>query len=175
MIKIYFLKVIFPKKYSELFKLDILSKELGICKDKISITKDRYGRPFLNDFPDFYFSISHSKDAIACGVSDSPIGIDIEKIKPLKTKIIEKFFTPKEEAYIYSNLEKQNERFIEIWTKKEAYVKGFGKGMEIPFNSFDVLDDRRIKTEYVDNQILSVFSESIKNGIDVNIVKLENN
>jgi len=45
----------------------------------------------------------------------------------------------------------------------------------IPFNSFDVLDDRRIKTEYVDNQILSVFSESIKNGIDVNIVKLENN
>lgn len=170
MIRIYFSKAIFPKKYSKLFTLDILSKELGICKDKISISKDKYGKPFLKDFPYLHFNISHSKDAIVCGVSDNPIGVDIEKIRTLNTRIIEKYFKPKEKAYIYYRPEMQNERFIEIWTKKEAYAKGLGKGMKIPFNSFDVLGDKRIKTEYIDNQVLSIFSENIKNVKDINIV-----
>lgn len=32
-----------------------------------------------------------------------------------------------------------HERFYNIWTKKDSYVKYIGKGLTIPLNSFDVL------------------------------------
>ena len=81
MFKLFFLRVTDPQKYSIEFTVDILSKELGIQRNKLSISIDQYGKPYLRGYTNFHFNVSHSKDAIVCGVSDNPIGVDIYKIK----------------------------------------------------------------------------------------------
>lgn len=49
-----------------------------------------------------------------------------------------------------------------MWTRKEAYVKWLGKGMEIPLNSFDTIYEDRIITMYVDEYIISICTELLK-------------
>lgn len=101
--------------------------------DNIVITKDEYGKPFLENC-NKYISISHSGDYAVCAVSDSPIGIDIEKIRNVSLKISEKFCNAKELVYI--NEKDSNKRFFKIWTAKESAFKLYG-GKEKIFKNID--------------------------------------
>ncbi len=69
------------------------------------------------NIPHIQFNISHAGDYIACAVSDDPVGVDIELIKTADMQIAERFFTTDETAYIKSG--QQEQRFYEVWTKKE--------------------------------------------------------
>lgn len=172
MIKLFFSKAINPKRYSKEFISNILEKELCIDKTEIIIDTDQYGKPYIKRKKNLHFNISHTKDMIACGLSDIPIGIDIEKIKLLNSAIIERFFTAGERDYIFFNNIEQDKRFFEIWTRKEAYVKWIGKGMEIGFDTFDVVNDTKIKTMHIDNYILSICANGINDkSIERFIVK----
>lgn len=73
-------------------------------------------------------------------MSDESVGIDIECIKPIDMAIAERFFTSDETAYIMAG--EQEQRFYEIWTKKESNIKWEGKGLHKPLTSFSVLDDQ---------------------------------
>ena len=77
---------------------------------------------------------------VIAAVSDEDIGIDIQKIKSDKHRIAEKNFLPSECAYINEiEDEKINQqRFCEIWTIKEAYLKNIGIGLRKPLNSFEI-------------------------------------
>ena len=72
-----------------------------------------------------YVSISHCEDLVACVVSRTPVGIDIERIRPLKPGLIDRVCTPEEKAYIQD----APERFFEVWTAKESYFKMLGTGI----------------------------------------------
>lgn len=48
-----------------------------------------------------------------------------------------------ENKYISESSSKQNERFFEIQTKKEAYAKYNGGGLLKCLNSFDVIENRK--------------------------------
>ena len=89
---------------------------------------------------DIHFNISHSGCYVIAAVSDEDIGIDIQKIKSDKHRIAEKNFLPSECAYINEiEDEKINQqRFCEIWTIKEAYLKNIGIGLRKPLNSFEI-------------------------------------
>ena len=56
----------------------IINKDLSQCVFK----KNEIGKPFLEDYPDFFISITHSHGYVCTAVSDSAIGIDFEKIDP---------------------------------------------------------------------------------------------
>ena len=71
-------------------------------------------------------------------MSDEPVGIDIELIKPVNIKIAERFFAPDETAYIKDG--EQEQRFYEVWTKKESHIKWEGKGLYKPLTSFNIFD-----------------------------------
>ncbi len=65
-----------------------------------------------------HFSISHSKQCICCVVSNNqPVGIDIEKIRPLTASLVKK--------YCLKNNNGQNNDTapITVWTQKEAILK----------------------------------------------------
>lgn len=155
------------------FAAHILGRYLNVDGMKLKIGTDKYGKPFLKGYPHVHYNISHTKGAIICAVADMPVGVDIEAIRPLNQPIIERFFTPNEQNYILSNTASQDERYTEIWTRKEAYVKWLGKGIAIPFESFDVTkeDSSLIRGYRIKQYIIAVCGMSragdIRNLIEI--------
>lgn len=80
------------------------------------------GKPYLKD-SDLFVSISHSAEGVVCAISETAIGIDIEKIKPVTEKFINYVCNEKESEYVLANLEEGPQRFFAVWTAKEAYLK----------------------------------------------------
>ena len=109
---------------------------------------DEKGKPFiLNKKGEF--SISHSGEyAVAC-VNDTPVGIDIEKIRGINPSVIRKLCNEKEAIYIKEGVDdkEKNIRLLEIWTFKEAFFKMKGTGIT-DFLSVDYFDEK-IKREKV--------------------------
>lgn len=157
MIKLYVAKTR-SKITSEIFIREIVDKYLCIQPDKLIIRKDKYGKPFLVNFSNIHYNISHTKGLIVCAISDDLIGIDVERIRNFNKRIPQRFFTKTEYDYIFYKEKDENRRFFEVWTRKEAYVKWLGKGMEIPFDSFDVINETRIMTTYIDEYVVSICS-----------------
>jgi len=109
----------------------------------LQFSKNEYGKPFLVNNSHVHFNISHSGNYVACALSNEPVGIDIEIIRPIDTRIAERFFTIDEVAYIMKS--QQTIRFFEIWTKKESRIKWEGKGLLKLLSSFSVLDPSELE------------------------------
>ena len=67
--------------YSELLVRVIACETLGIKNTCILIDKTRYGKPYLMGYQSFHFNISHTQNAIVVAISNTTVGIDIEKIR----------------------------------------------------------------------------------------------
>ena len=80
------------------------------------------GKPYLKDFPDIFFNISHCNGAAACIFADSPVGLDIQDIRSTKSVNISRVCSEKEMIEINSAPSRDNE-FCRIWTVKEAVSK----------------------------------------------------
>ncbi len=156
---------------SEMFIQRIANNYLGISREKLIIDKNKYGKPFLVNFPKVHYNVSHTKGLIVCAISDSCIGIDVERIKSFNKRIVERFLSGNEREYIYSFKENQDERFAEIWTKKEAYVKWLGKGIEVPFEPFDVIHvgEKKLYSFLYGNYYISIFSEKL---VQINVTEM---
>lgn len=118
-----------------------ISAETGIHTSDLLFEYGRYGKPHLHNVNDYHFSVSHTNNMIAFASSTDKIGIDIEASNRNDISFIETadlYFTSGEAEYIKSNVYPEIS-FLEIWTRKEAYVKCSGKGLGQSLDSFDVL------------------------------------
>lgn len=112
------------------------AKFLGADIASLQIIRCKNGKPYIAGAKDFFFNISHSSNLLAVAISDSEIGIDCEKISYLRKSVMSRQFTPFEQEYVqYSN-----ERFFEVWTRKEAYFKYTGEGILGNLSFFDVFN-----------------------------------
>lgn len=94
-----------------------------------------HGKPYIPGGP--YFSLTHSGALAALAVSDTPVGLDIEKIAPVR-RTAARALTTKEREYMEADPER---RFAYLWTRKEAALKCTGAGLSQPMNAFSVLED----------------------------------
>lgn len=137
------------EKIGELFSID---------KKDIIFSVTESGKPFCKSHPGIYFSLSHSEDFLALAVGDREVGIDIEKIREAKEKLIKRVCCENEKQKIFSS-ENPDKAFTEIWTKKEAYLKALGTGIDRELTSIDTTDEKfSFVTEATDDFIVSVFS-----------------
>lgn len=122
----------------------IIIEELGIINKCIIFEKNKYGKPYLEGYENFKFNISHSGKFVVCAIDDKSIGIDIEEVKHIEHKGIAKsFFTENEFDYIIKgDLSTQLDKFYNIWTLKESYIKCAGKGLNMPLKSFSINIDK---------------------------------
>ena len=102
----------------------LLRRLLGQLGIDATIDRLPSGQPVLAD-SSVFISIAHCEDFVACAVSEKPVGIDIEKIKPVKQGMAEKVCTPEEQQFVQGD----DARFFEVWTAKEAYFKMLGTGI----------------------------------------------
>ncbi|MCZ6943866.1 4'-phosphopantetheinyl transferase superfamily protein [Bacillus mycoides] len=134
---------------------DLLIRSL-VCQkykmnnEEIKFIYNEYGKPFVQNFSDFHFNISHSGEWVVCATANSNVGIDIERVSDIEAlKLANEFFS-EEEFYDLSNMnsDEQINYFFDLWTLKESHIKTIGKGLYIPLNSFSVKKESRTLISY---------------------------
>lgn len=106
----------------------LMLKELAAVSIPHSAFKyDAHGKPYWEDGP--YFSISHSKEAIAVAIDEKPVGIDIEGIRRTDEDLMKRIMNEEERSAVSSAL-LADRAFTRIWTQKEAVVKAEGVGIQ---------------------------------------------
>ncbi len=88
------------------------------------------------------FNLSHACGLLLIAVAlDSPLGIDVEKIRPDRPwqRIARRFFHPAEYAAIQALPSSVQKRaFYACWCRKEAYLKALGGGIALGLGNFQV-------------------------------------
>ncbi|MBQ9902303.1 MAG: 4'-phosphopantetheinyl transferase superfamily protein [Clostridia bacterium] len=147
----------------ELLARNMLAEFCGVPADCISFGRTDRGKPFAVGLA-AEFNISHSGDFVICAVDDSPIGVDIEKIRPMKDILIRRVCSEKELAFVTENgicPDESNRRFFRVWTGKEAFFKCRGTGINADMRGICIFDEEFAKglTFFVkDGYAVSVFS-----------------
>lgn len=96
------------------------------------------GKPYLKDYPNVQFNLSHSGCWGACALSETPVGVDIELVRPLRQQVARRFFTLSEQNWL---AKRPSDEFFRLWTRKESFTKALGKGLTLQLDSFSVLED----------------------------------
>lgn len=131
------------KLYGELMIRKIIKEYLGVENFEIQLNRNKYGKPFLEDYSNFNYNISHSGDWVVCATSDKAIGIDVEQSTDINLEIVNRFFSKEEVQYLSSrDITQQKEEFFEFWTLKESYIKQIGMGFSINFKDFSIIKKR---------------------------------
>lgn len=132
------------------FLKEILFNEYNISLDNERLYYNEHGKPYLSN-RDLYFNISHSNNLIAIIISDIECGIDIEYLDENReiNKIVKKIMND-EELLLFNNSNKKIYYFYEIWTKKEAYFKMIGTGIELKKLN-DSINIKNIQSKIINN------------------------
>lgn len=109
--------------------------------DSFRLEKGPFRKPYLPEYPDFYFNLSHGGKWVVIAYGNREVGVDVE---PLRTDrkveaLTRRYFAEEEQSYVFGEEESQQQRFMEIWTGKESYLKYLGTGLQKTLNSFSIL------------------------------------
>jgi len=122
----------------------LLSRYLGAAADTLTFAYTDRGKPYLyidNQASFLHFNLSHAGHWVIYGISDCPLGIDIEQIRPLKylAGLIKRCLTPREQAHVSALDPMAAEyQFLRYWTSKEAYLKAIGEGLAYPMDAIEI-------------------------------------
>lgn len=114
-----------------LLLMDMLAECTGLSHSQLSERKVAYntcGKPFFADVPDWHFSISHCRTALAVAVDDQPVGIDVESLRQPKQALVQRTMNANEQAQIAA-AQDPAAAFTALWTRKEALLKLQGTGI----------------------------------------------
>jgi 4'-phosphopantetheinyl transferase len=90
------------------------------------LEKDPHGAPL--PFRGHYWSVTHKPEYVGGVLAPSPVGLDIEKIRPCSEALFRK--TASEEEWALADHSDRDQLFFRYWTAKEAVLKTGGKGIK---------------------------------------------
>jgi 4'-phosphopantetheinyl transferase len=112
---------------------------------EIAFTCSRFGKPALaagQGQPGLEFNLSHTQGrAVYAFTRHRPVGIDVEALRtvPSADLIVAQQFAPEEQAAYHALSEADRQRgFLNGWTRKEAFIKATGEGLQRPLGSFAI-------------------------------------
>ncbi|MBI9050712.1 MAG: 4'-phosphopantetheinyl transferase superfamily protein [Anaerolineaceae bacterium] len=116
----------------------LLSLYINEHPAEIILQKNEFQKPLLSDAYELNFNVSHTNEQILIGFSRlGPIGVDMEFTQsnidwPM---IAKRYFSPAENEKI-NNATVPQHAFYQLWTAKEAFMKGVGSGFQFPLHHF---------------------------------------
>jgi 4'-phosphopantetheinyl transferase len=108
----------------------VLGDYLECEPSAVRFHKNAFGKLEISD-PHIAFSVSHANSVALIAVAPCAVGIDLESIDGTFEwrSVAYRFFTPAEMRYILqAPAEDQIEKFLQCWTRREAFVKARGTG-----------------------------------------------
>lgn len=144
-----------------------LFREYGITAAPEFIFSE-HGKPYLKDFGDIYFNMSHAKNAVCCIISSGENAVDITDIREVKNNVMRRV-CDEDELRLIENSSDKHRAFLRLWTRKECLSKLSGNGMA---ESFLKLTDKlpaaqQLRTIEREEYILSYWS-----GLEESIIYL---
>ncbi len=110
------------------------------CNDRLSIRRDRYGKPFLfsgSERLPIYFNLAHTRGLMCCAVSLlHPLGVDAEFLDPDRIRFVRHYIAEPEREVLESMKTGRARYLYELWTLKEAFLKADGRGLGIDLDAF---------------------------------------
>lgn len=125
------------KAWAHAFVRQTIADRMHIAPQDLQFTEEDHKKPGFSNPGVLHFSISYTTDAAAVLISPSPVGLDLEKLRPHKMRFRDNLGTPAELSRLRQSPE-DLPLFYEFWTRKEAWLKYTGDGLSVPLNSFDV-------------------------------------
>ncbi len=98
--------------------------------DDLSFTYGPHGKPYLSHHPNVFFNLSHCREAVACVVGTSEVGIDVERRGRYKENVARKVLSHEEMEQVLRATD-PDLAFTRMWTIKEAIVKLTGEGVSM--------------------------------------------
>ncbi|MEN9208006.1 MAG: 4'-phosphopantetheinyl transferase superfamily protein [Gloeomargarita sp. GMQP_bins_120] len=110
----------------------LLGRYLGVSPQDLCLVRNRWGKLVLPD-DSLHFNLSHSGTKLVVAVSRLyRVGIDLEQVRPLACldRLVKRYCTRREQ-HLWQTLppSQQTRFFLQTWTAKEAYAKGWGTGL----------------------------------------------
>ena len=106
------------------------------------------GKPLVKNLPVFV-SLSHSGDCIVVAVSNSAVGVDVERVREVDYQSIAKRFFERQPSSL--------EEFFEMWTAKEAIKKATNISLFKALKSADYTNIRYI--DAIEGYKLALYGE----------------
>lgn len=164
--------------YAELLLKYGLSKYFKI-DGQLIFDKTKEGKPFLAEYKNIDFNISHTDGMVLCGITDSGrVGVDVEHNRKVHKNVSAKVFHLDEISYVNSSPEQSEDRFFEIWTKKEAYTKYLGTGLRNNITDINTLSGEHLNKLHfkkIEDFFFSVYSDDIfTEPIKINYSEISN-
>lgn len=133
-----------------------LYRNCGILS--IALSYGRNKKPYLSNYSDIHFNISHCDSGCICAIADNPIGIDIQNIRPFSWSVANHCCSAAEKQLIKDS-EDPAAAFTKIWTIKESYLKMKGTGIINDLCTVDTtILKSKIKTFRINDCYVSVAS-----------------
>lgn len=123
-------------------------KELGReadCHTLELIREKESKKPYLKDYSDIYYNVSHSGDwwAGAFGLIENGLDLQESKAKDLM-KMARRYYHPAELAWLQKqDPEQRTAQFYRLWAYNESYIKFLGDGLTKGLAYFSVIDEKK--------------------------------
>jgi 4'-phosphopantetheinyl transferase len=103
----------------------------GLLKELPSIEYAEGDKPYMKNYPEMHFNLSHCRRYVAVAIHSSPVGVDIECRRKVSQSLIKKVCSEDEQQSIAAAQDPDME-FLRLWTRKESYLKYTGTGIVEP-------------------------------------------
>lgn len=133
----------------------LLSIYLDTPIRQIHLRYNKEKKPFINQ--KIHFNVTHAGSKSFIAFDLKPIGIDIEdKKRSIHHDILFQEILSSQEKIHYNALENLSQKknyLLEIWTKKEAYLKAIGCGIMVELNKIQNLKWRIYQMFFTKNYV----------------------
>jgi 4'-phosphopantetheinyl transferase len=121
---------------------EILARYVDHPPASLTFARGAWGKPLLNAPNAPRFNLAHAGDLALVAVTQSnEVGVDVEPIISVADclDIARAYFSNTERRELAALAPREREMaFLHCWTRKEALMKGTGRGFSLPPDSFDV-------------------------------------
>ncbi len=128
--------------------------KVGRTEQISQIRKGEHGKSYLPG-ESFFFNVSHSGEYAVCAFGDTPVGVDLQKVKENIPKRTNRILSVAEERFL-QGLPQEEARllFYRLWARKESVIKWDGRGLRLPLEQISfVKTDLYNKEETLTDEI----------------------